>query len=298
MIPSKLKPMLAGKVPEYLEDLRFPIVASPKLDGVRALVVNGQVLSRTLKPIPNHWVQQLFGRPEYEGFDGELIVGESTAQNCMQATMSGVMSYDGRPDVRFFVFDRWDRETRGFWGTFCSGTITQHITDALVKHTHVLLEDLAAVNDYEERVLSSGYEGLILRDPAGPYKFNRSTTREGWMLKLKRFDTAEAQVLYAVELQHNLNEANEDERGYTKRSTTQDGLLPGNTLGSLRVQDLKTKTMFNIGTGFDAATRDLLWAQRASLPGRIVTYKHFAQTGVKKAPRHPVFVAFREALDL
>ena len=51
-----MKPMLAALC-EDVTKLRYPVIASPKLDGIRALVIDGQLVSRTLKPIPNRYVQ-------------------------------------------------------------------------------------------------------------------------------------------------------------------------------------------------------------------------------------------------
>jgi DNA ligase-1 len=48
--------------------------------------------SRTFKPIPNKEIQAALGRPEYNGLDGEIIVGDPTAEGCMQATTSFVMA--------------------------------------------------------------------------------------------------------------------------------------------------------------------------------------------------------------
>ena len=81
-------PMLASDA--ELDKLRFPLLASAKLDGVRAVVKNGVVLSRSLKKIPNDYVQSLFKHLEH--FDGELIVGEPTSKTCYRDTVSGVMS--------------------------------------------------------------------------------------------------------------------------------------------------------------------------------------------------------------
>jgi len=66
--------MLAATV-KSVGDLRFPLLASPKLDGIRAIVRNGQVLGRSLKPLPNKLIQRMLGREDLEGLDGELIVG-------------------------------------------------------------------------------------------------------------------------------------------------------------------------------------------------------------------------------
>ena len=88
-----------------LGKLRFPLLASAKLDGVRAVVRNGVVYSRSNKPIPNAYVQKLFSR--FEHFDGELIVGDPTSKTCYRDTISGVMSFEGKPEVRFdHVFTR------------------------------------------------------------------------------------------------------------------------------------------------------------------------------------------------
>jgi len=75
-----------------------------KLDGIRAIVINGVVMSRSLKPIPNAFVQEKFGGLEH--YDGELIVGEPTGSTCYRDTVSHVMSHDKRGyPVRFFAFD-------------------------------------------------------------------------------------------------------------------------------------------------------------------------------------------------
>ena len=59
-----------------LGKLRFPLLASAKLDGVRPVVRDGVVFSRSNKPIPNAYVQKLFNKHTH--FDGELIVRDST----------------------------------------------------------------------------------------------------------------------------------------------------------------------------------------------------------------------------
>ena len=79
------------------------------------------------------------------------------------------------------------------------------------------LEDLAA---YEERCVSEGFEGVMIRTPDSPYKCGRSTEREGWLLKIKRFEDAEAVVLDTYEGLSNLNPAEKrDAFGRTKRSS-------------------------------------------------------------------------------
>ena len=100
-----IKPMLATEA--NFNKLRYPIFAQPKLDGIRVIVKDGVVYSRSLKPIPNKHVQSLFRN--LHGADGELIVGDVTAQDVFQKTTSGVMSKEGEPDVTLYVFDMWNQ---------------------------------------------------------------------------------------------------------------------------------------------------------------------------------------------
>ena len=44
------KPMLAGKC-ERPDALNFPVLATPKLDGIRCLKIGGRALTRSFKPI-------------------------------------------------------------------------------------------------------------------------------------------------------------------------------------------------------------------------------------------------------
>lgn len=297
-----MKPMLAV---EPKKPLKFPLYASPKLDGVRALMREGVVLSRTLKPIPNRFVQGILGPMSLHGFDGELIVGSAVKPNCMQTTMSGVMSRDGSPDFTYYVFDRWDRVGKN--DTFRSRldellhTFEHDLLTSKHNRVHLLTQYLVETEEdlhrYEQRVLDMGYEGVILRNPNGLYKYGRSTEREAYLLKLKRFVDSEAEVLDFEELLHNGNQATIDECGYTQRSSHKDGKVPMNTLGALVVRDVKTGIRFNIGTGYTAAQRKSIWQARETLRGKLVTYKHF-EVGVKEAPRFPVFKSFRDEIDI
>ena len=290
------RPLLAAKTTDAdLTKLRYPMLASPKIDGVRALVVDGRLMSRSMKPIPNRYVQSILGFPSLNGLDGELVCGNPWDKNLMQQTTSGVMSHGGQPNVTYHVFDRWDSDSVFYdrWDSLASfhdiGAVRQ------VPHTYVYsLEDVLAL---EKQYVEIGYEGLMLRDPNGKYKQNRSTLREGILLKVKRFQDSEAEVLDWEPLQRNLNEQVQDERGYAKRSSEQAGKVPDSLIGSLLVRDITTGIIFSIGSGFTEAQRVHLFEQRHRIRGKIVKYKSF-NIGVKEKPRFPIFLGFRSPLDM
>lgn len=289
---TDFKPMLAATL-EKVESLQYPMLASPKLDGVRAVVIDGTVLSRNLKPIPNRHVQKLFGKAKFNGLDGELIVGEAGHKDVFRSTMSGVTKYEGEPDVLFHVFDDFSCSHQ-FHARLGAAAQRVKASKGFLVVDHVMVKSHETVTELEERYLADGFEGLMLRHPHGPYKYGRSTLRESFLLKLKRFMDDEAVVIDVEELMHNENDHLD---GLSKRrSTKKEGLKAGGVLGALVVHNPKTDQTFKVGSGFTAEERRLLWAQRDTLAGRLVRYKYFP-SGTDKRPRFPTFSGFRHAID-
>ena len=161
----------------------------------------------------------------------------------------------------------------------------------------VVVHNYDELSNFEEKCLTEGYEGVIIKDAFSPYKYGRSTVKEGYMLKIKRYKDSEAKIISVEELMSNTNQAVINNLGKTERSNHKAGMVPQNTLGALVVEDLQTQVQFHIGTGFDQELRDQLWKQKDSLIGKIVKYKYFGYGQVDK-PRHPVFLGFRDERDM
>jgi len=306
-----MKPMLAA--PTDGTNLRYPLMASPKLDGIRAIVKDGVVLSRSLKPIPNLHIQKLFGVAKsvglahFEGFDGELIVGPPGASDVYNRTTSGVMSVDGKPDVRFHVFDLVV-PSYGFQDRYTAlkDRIRRGPACPVSLLAHKVLRSEEDLVEYEAKQLILGFEGVMLRDPNGLYKHGRSTLKEQGLLKLKRFADSEATIIGVIELMENTNESVRNALGYLEKSTKKAGKVGKGMLGALQVRDLKTGVEFEVGSGFtEVQRRDLwLWFQTGhngnhdeSLEGRVIKYK-YQPVGVKEKPRFPVFLGFRAEGDM
>lgn len=279
------------------EKIAFPVIASPKLDGIRALVKDDKLVSRALKPIRNRFIYQALSRPLLNGLDGELIIPGAT----FQATTSAVMREDGEPDFQYWVFDDFtEADARYAIRTVALGLRMLRLPDELRERVKLVetkvissADDLTA---YEADCLARGYEGVMLRRPDGPYKFGRSTEREGTLLKLKRFIDIEAEVVGFEELHKNANELGVDERGYAKRSTHKANQIPMGTLGALVLRHPEYGE-FKVGSGFDVALRAEIWANRPAYLGRLAKIK-FQEHGTKDKPRIPVFLGFRDPDDL
>jgi DNA ligase-1 len=160
-----------------------------------------------------------------------------------------------------------------------------------------LVNSYEALLKTEAKYLAEGFEGIMLRDPSAPYKFGRATLKQGNLIKLKRFDDAEALILGFQELMENQNEDVKDSFGLAKRGSSKEGKVGKGTLGALEVECLtgpfKGK-QFCIGTGFDQATRQEIWDNRTQWVGKTITFK-YQTIGSVDAPRFPVFKAIRES---
>lgn len=290
------KPMLAVAC-EDITTLKYPLLASVKLDGIRASVHNGVVMSRSMKPIPSKAIQDKFGKAEYDGYDGEIIYGDVFEENVFNQSTRFCMSHDipsgmGESNVHFYVFDKFDVDA-GY-----RERITYIQND---KHNNVWMlpqnkmEDAESLNAFEADSLGKGAEGVMVRSMDGKYKQGRSTLKEGYLLKVKRFTDEEAIIVGFEEKMHNANEATVGELGQTKRSSHQENMIPCDTLGALVVYSEKWGE-FRIGTGFNDALRKIIWDDRKEYEGKLVKFKYFA-TGVVDKPRFPVFLGIRHHLD-
>lgn len=282
------KPTLA--VNADFAKIAYPVYASPKLDGIRCSIVGGKALSRTLKAIPNVHTYNTLSQSAFEGLDGELIVGSPTSKTVYTETVSAVMRHSGQPEVTYYVFDQHDMPAR-------YSDRLAHLEQLDLPVNFVVLEQALLDNEddllrYEASRVEQGYEGVILRSPAAPYKYGRSTVNEGYLLKVKRFEDSEAVIIGFQEEMFNGNEAQTNELGRTKRSTSVAGLSGKNTLGAFLVRDVVTGVEFAIGTGLTALQRGVFWQRQDNYLNTIIKYKFFP-VGVKDRPRHPVYLGPR-----
>jgi DNA ligase-1 len=295
---TNFKPLLAYTV-EDTSKLQYPLLASVKLDGIRAIVIDGVVYSRSMKPIRSKVVQKLFGRPELNGLDGELLYGDWNTPNVFNLTTQAIMSTDLKPEfderqITFAVFDQVQSDApynmRHLKSMKAAENQPQVVSVAV--HTIFSEEDLLK---FESGALDAGYEGVMVRDPNGRYKQGRSTAREGIIGKVKRFEDAEAVVIGFEEKMTNTNEKKTNELGYSERSSSKEGLVGANTLGALICECNGIR--FTMGSGFDDAGRREVWENKDKYLGKLAKFKFFA-VGMKDSYRFPIFQGWRDVDDM
>lgn len=289
----KVKPMLAHTL-DTTHSLIYPVWASPKYDGVRAIVMNGVVYSRKLLPIPNKVVQQRFGH--LNGCDGELIVGVSTDKFVFYKSHAVVMSaeHPDEDDVHFYVYDRWSRQ-----GKFDPDILPQE-GKYIHRVEHVLIKNPTALDQYTIARLEEGYEGAMTRNILAPYKFGRSSSIDQHLIKWKKkgLKDSEAVVIGVREGTCISSTKTDRERtpdGHTKKVFRFADREYSGALGSLLCQDIHTGVKFQCGVGFTMEQRKQLWEEE-NLIGRMFTYTY--QGTSKEKPRFPVFKGWRDPKDI
>jgi DNA ligase-1 len=313
---TEFEPILAEalKTDKDFQSLRFPLIATPKLDGIRVLKRDGKLLTRSNKLVRNRYIQSKASEIP-DGLDGEIMTftegtldafspsadavqswyesGQSTL-DAFDTISSKVMSGDGEPDFKFFCFDDFTYPTMAYVDRLkiCKTKVEQSVWCEYVETAVVNdLQELMALN--EEHLKRLHGEGTMLRAPLGPYKYGRSSVREGYLLKLKKFEDDEAEVIGINQLFSNTNEVEVNEAGKNFRRSKKENMVPVEKMGSIVVK--WRDTTFEIGTGFDDEQRKWWWENAETLIGTSVTFK-YQGVGAKGRPRFPVFVGIRRDL--
>ena len=297
---SITKPMLAADLKGQWDKLVYPVYATQKLDGIRSLKIkNFGVVSRTFKPIANKHIRETLDAILPFQADGEILSG-TTFQECTHA----VMSFEGTPEFKYNMFDLVTEGLEDEAYLVRIEKLKNWYETLAPEHKNIIqlvlptkLNNKAEVEAYEQSCLDQGFEGVILRSGTSPYKSGRSTLREQYLTKVKRFEDSEAIVMGYEELMNNNNVATKDNFGRSERSSHKDNLSGAGVLGAFLVRDIKTKKEFRIGSGFTMQQRKDYWEAKETLVGKLLKYKFFP-VGQKDLPRHPIALGFRDPSDL
>lgn len=258
-------PMLAAELTDE-RLLRYPLLATPKVDGIRFLVVGGRAVTRSLNPIPNDHIRTWIEANLPDGVDGEI-----TVPGGFGATSSAVTRKDGTPDFTVWLFDCFGPDA--YRERVATLVWLYHPANRIHVLAPVEIRDETELWAFEDRCLAEGHEGVILRDPAGAYVCGRTREEDGLFLKLKRHADDEAVIMDTYLMDGSDTEAG----GFDVRWKGQ---------------------IFNLAWNSSLGlTRADAWEMSAKLRGRIVRFRH-QPNGAKRLPRFPVLTGFREGWDL
>jgi DNA ligase-1 len=299
-IPEGFKPQLAIEQTK-VKTQPSSMYMSEKLDGIRCIVFGGVAYSRSLKPIPNKFIQSYVQHYSsvLEGLDGELIIGDKNAPDVFNQSTSGVMRQSDEPDFKFYVFDCW-HPTHSWimrFNQLKTFAKFQAFPDRIIVLEHYPVEEMFNIDEFERDMLAQGAEGIMLRDADAKYKCGRSGTKNPELQKVKRFVDNEFEIIGWEPKYTNTNEAKINELGRTERSTAKEGMVALDTMGSLILRTSKGDT-FSCGSGMTDAIREDLWQRRETLMDQLAKVKYFDVGTGYNVPRFPVLVGIRHKDDL
>lgn len=294
---ANFKPMLADNKKCDVTKLKYPVLVTKKIDGIRGVIINNQILTRSLKALRNRHIQEIVCKYLPNGLDFEIT---GTSGDFYDYSGS-IMSFEGKPNFKIWVFDCFNNPTDAYENRIKEALklIPESLPFELEVLTPQLINSKEELEAYFESCLVDGFEGVMIRKIGGHYKYGRSTTKEALLLKLKPFEDAEAVILGIEDQLENTNESFKNELGYSVRSSSTLGLVPKSTLGAFIVKDLKSGVEFRIGTGkgLDDSLRKELWNVRETLTGKIIKYQYLNYGALDK-PRLPTFLGFRDVADM
>ena len=313
-----MKPSLAEDA--QLDLVIFPCGVQPKIDGVRALNLNGTLTGRSLDPFKGFGITEYFSKPEFVGLDGEMILGNkpnSSDRLCSLTTgaMGRFKGVDVMPDLTWWVFDHVHKDflhkPYAYRHEFLRGRVMA------LDHPRIKLVPMTVVSSREhlDRLIAhnaaEGYEGTIIRNLNAPYKEGRATQAGQQLWRIKPWADFEILVTGITEGEINGNAAKTNSLGRTERSSAKAGMVPNGQVGSIQgtlVKDFHDpvtgKLLFAKGLPITAGSGKMSVAEATAYfedPTKIVG--HFAKIktmthGVKDLPRFPTYESHRLAEDM
>ena len=311
-----MKPQLANDA--ILETLKYPVGVQVKIDGVRALNINGTLTGRSLDPFKGFGVTEYWSRTYFKGLDGEMTLGDnpaSTDRLCSLTTgaMGAFKGITETSNLHWWVFDDLTNPADPYSVRYAR----LKVRVANLEHPRVHLVPLHIANNREEldaliaRFFDEGYEGAIIRNLDAPAKEGRPSKVKQELVRVKGWMDSEMLVTGFTEGQTNTNEAKTNTLGRTERSSAKDGMVPNGMVGSIHgtmigdcFHPITGEKLFadglpiTIGTGTmtDAELLDY-FKHPEKLVGHPVKFKHLAH-GVKDLPRMGNYISHRLKEDM
>lgn len=295
--------------------LRFPLLASAKIDGVRCSIVEqdgrlAKAVLRSLEDVPNDHIRTQLSRLAFYGLDGEIYLPMENRVASKQPlpdyndVQSMVMTKAGVQPFTFHVFDDHSEPDLPYSQRIqnvekrVARLRAEHGFDWIIAVPHLTVPNEDELMALHKVHLAWGFEGTVVRSRDGVYKQGTSSSVTQDYARIKMKEDAEAVIVGFEELMRNNNPVSKSKTGHTKRLGGRSGHTPSGVLGAL-VCEMPNGNRFKIGVfkGISMKVRQEMWESRDALLGMLAKYSfmHLTKNG---EPRHSVFLGLRDARDL
>lgn len=204
-------PMAVKVWRDHKSKLAYPLYVQPKLDGIRMLAKYSQgaveIYTRRLHNITGFQKvkEDLLSMFKASGYTSYIIDGELYLHGMNLQTISGLVrnvsiDEEKKEVLKYYVFDCFDvnRSKLSFHDRIT--TLTKFVDSS--KSDMIVLNDTISVatdkeaDDYYNRIIADGYEGIIYKSNDRPYEFDfNKEKRSSWYLKRKKQEDAEFAIV-------------------------------------------------------------------------------------------------------
>lgn len=287
------------------------MMGSYKLDGMRVIFKNGQMLSRSFKEIGNKQLNERFSAMKdvtKDGnyiFDGELYSHEIDFQQIMHYCRTDDLEDEPLPEsLNFYCFDVIVNNDNQTPAIDRYANVVDFLTDMKndrfhgwnMKHVIILEQKLISTPEEAkqmfEEAIEDGYEGLIVKNPNSHYKYGRLSIKSGDGYKMKLFETFDG-VIIGVEQATKVDptvERKVNELGYHKTSQKKGDRIPIEKASAFRVIYEGKEVKVSIAEKDEV--KEEIWQNKDSYIGRTLEYRA-TLIGSKDLPRHPTSISVR-----
>lgn len=282
-IIPKFGVMLADNKQVNIDEVKFPVIIQPKLDGFRAVYIpEVGFIGRNGKHIKNKNIKEYFkGLSDLKDtvLDGELY-SHNMSFNKLASLLNSEDKEISYGELEFIVFDSipitgWREQNSTYTYSNRLKNIKIILDSIYTSHVKIIPNITLKKNiikEVFEMYLQRGYEGAMLKDPKGLYKWKRVTVNSGILSKLKPSFSEDCKTTGFVE---------------------GEGKFTG-MLGKLLV-DFNGVTV-GVGTGFSDKERKEIWKNKKKYLHKYVEVKGMEVTE-DLSIRHPVFSRWRPDKD-
>lgn len=319
----KFKPNLAPNDQPTKEDVSFPKYVSLKLDGIRTIFKDGEMLSRSLKQIQSTQLQGKFCNIKDDSkdvgviYDGELYAHGRSFQEITKAVMTqdiysttsikrimkeqscteieaNTWAQQLIDDIKFHAFDMYDVDepNQTFEGRY------KLLNNYMLGNNDAIVVTQRIANTWEEAVewfnqaLKLGYEGLMLKDPKATYKCGRNTIKEDRFFKFKPYVTVDSKVIGFVQATEVREGAEKkiNELGRSVTSKKKADRVPVGMASGVTVDWKGQELIVNLSQTHEE--RKEIWENQEKYLGKYIEFKYL-DVGMKDLPRHPNSIRWR-----
>jgi ATP-dependent DNA ligase len=278
-----VQPMLAQEFSKCSQSVEYPVLAQPKLDGVRLVAGREgrhlRLRTRTGKEVPPGAFGGLASMLAELVPPGVFLDGEMYSNTLSFESIASAFKH-GSTELQYHVYDLYDANrphlsTRERLAAL-SALLTSCTDVSIAGHGHggtvTLVQTYevpseAAIMTLHDKFAAQGYEGIMLRAPGGAYEPGKRSRN---LLKLKRFHTDEYRIVDVVQAQ---------------------GKDAGTAVFVCEIQ--AQERTFRVRMRGSREVRRQIWLSRSEYIGKQLTVR-FQELTAYGVPRFPVGLAIRD----